>query len=125
MLTLTLLFFHFCDRYIEKCCPVECVHQFLMSSQHSNKSIGNMADVARIRNESTNVADVGKMIDHTLLKGRFPVIAETTLNYTFSKEISQVILASMVLVPNFYCKNCQRVIPAFRGKALQGLKHSL
>ena len=47
--------------------------------------------------------------------GGFPVIAETTRNHTFSKEISQVILAAMVLAPNFCCKNCQRVIPAMRG----------
>ena len=33
----------------------------------------------------------------------------------FSKEISQVMLAAMVLAPNFYCKNCQRVISAMRG----------
>ena len=48
-------------------------------------------------------------------KGGFPVIAETTRNHTFSKEISQVILAAMVLVPNFCCKICQRVISAMRG----------
>ena len=48
-------------------------------------------------------------------KGGFLVIAETTRNHTFSKEISQVILAAMVLAPTVYCKNCQRVIPAMRG----------
>ena len=48
-------------------------------------------------------------------KGGFPVIAETTRNHTFSKEISQVILAAMVLAPNFFCKNCQQVISAMRG----------
>ena len=48
-------------------------------------------------------------------KGGFPVIAETTRNRTFSKEISQVMLAAMDLAPNFYCKNCQRVISAMRG----------
>ena len=47
--------------------------------------------------------------------GGFPVIAETTRNHTFSKEISQAILAAMVLAPNFCCKNCQRVISAMRG----------
>ena len=50
-------------------------------------------------------------------KGGFPVIAETTRNYIFSKEISQVILAAMVLKPNFYCKNCQQVISAMRGNS--------
>ena len=50
-----------------------------------------------------------------LIKGGFPVIEETTRNHTFSKEISQVILAAMVLAPNFCCKNCQRVISAMRG----------
>ena len=50
-----------------------------------------------------------------LPKGGFPVIVETTRNHTFSKEVSQVILAAMVLAPNFYCKSCQRVIPAMRG----------
>ena len=35
-------------------------------------------------------------------KGGFPVMAETTRNHIFSKEISQVIIAAMVLVPNFY-----------------------
>ena len=35
-------------------------------------------------------------------KGGFPVMAETTRNHIFSKEISQVIIAAMVLAPNFY-----------------------
>ena len=34
-------------------------------------------------------------------KGGFPVMAETTRNHIFSKEISQVIIAAMVLEPNF------------------------
>ena len=34
-------------------------------------------------------------------KGGFPVMAETTRNQIFSKEISQVIIAAMVLAPNF------------------------
>ena len=38
-------------------------------------------------------------------KGGFPVIA----------EISQVILAAMVLAQNFYGKNCLRVILTVRG----------
>ena len=42
-------------------------------------------------------------------------MAETTRNHIFSKEISQVIIAAMVLVPNFYWKNCLRVISAMRG----------
>ena len=37
-------------------------------------------------------------------KGGFPVIAETTRNHNFSKEVSQVILAAMVLAPNFLLK---------------------
>ena len=37
-------------------------------------------------------------------KGGFRVIAETTRNHIFSKEISQVMLAAMVLAPDFYCK---------------------
>ena len=48
-------------------------------------------------------------------KGGFPAIAETTRNHIFSKEISQVILAAMALAPNFYCKNCLRVVSAMRG----------
>ena len=48
-------------------------------------------------------------------KGGFPVIAETTRNHIFSKEISQVIFAAMALEPNFYCKNCLRVVSAMRG----------
>ena len=32
-------------------------------------------------------------------KGGFPVMAETTRNHTFSKEISQVIIAAMGLAP--------------------------
>ena len=48
-------------------------------------------------------------------KGGFRVIAETTRNHIFSKEISQVMLAAMVLAPDFYCKNCQRLISAMRG----------
>ena len=36
-------------------------------------------------------------------EGGFPVIAETTSN----QEISQVMLAAMVLALNFYCKDCQ------------------
>ena len=35
-------------------------------------------------------------------KGGFHVMAETTRNHIFSKEISQVIIAAMVLAPNFY-----------------------
>ena len=35
-------------------------------------------------------------------KGGFPFMAETTRNHIFSKEISQVIIAAMVLAPNFY-----------------------
>ena len=35
-------------------------------------------------------------------QGGFPVMAETTRNHIFSKEISQVIIAAMVLAPNFY-----------------------
>ena len=34
-----------------------------------------------------------------LSKGGFPVMAETTRNHIFSKEISQVIIAAMVLAP--------------------------
>ena len=48
-------------------------------------------------------------------KGGFPVMAETTRNQIFSKEISQVIIAAMVLAANFYWKNCLRVISAMRG----------
>ena len=51
-------------------------------------------------------------------KGGFPVIAETTRNHIFSKEISQVILAATVLAPIFYCKNCLRVVLAMRGNPL-------
>ena len=36
------------------------------------------------------------------IKAGFPVMAETTRNHIFSKEISQVIIAAMVLAPNFY-----------------------
>ena len=38
----------------------------------------------------------------SVIKGGFPVMAETTRNHIFSKEISQVIIAAMVLAPNFY-----------------------
>ena len=48
-------------------------------------------------------------------KGGFRVIAKTARNHIFSKEISQVMLTAMVLAPDFYCKNCQRVISAMRG----------
>ena len=34
-----------------------------------------------------------------VIKGGFPVMAETTRNHIFSKEISQVIIAAMVLAP--------------------------
>ena len=54
-------------------------------------------------------------ISHEKVKGGFPVMAETTRNHIFSKEISQVIIAAMVLAPNFYRKNCLRVISAMRG----------
>ena len=33
---------------------------------------------------------------------RTKVMAETARNHIFSKEISQVIIAAMVLAPNFY-----------------------
>ena len=49
------------------------------------------------------------------VKDEFPVIRETTRNDIFSKEISQVTLAAMVLAPNFYCKDCLQVISAMRG----------
>ena len=48
-------------------------------------------------------------------KGGFVVFAETIRGHTFQTEISEVILAAMVLAPNFCCKNCQRVISAVRG----------
>ena len=35
-------------------------------------------------------------------KGGFPVMADTTRNHIFSKEINQVIIAAMILAPNFY-----------------------
>ena len=35
-------------------------------------------------------------------KGGFPVMAKTTRNHIFSKEINQVPIAAMVLAPNFY-----------------------
>ena len=47
-------------------------------------------------------------------------MAETTRNHIFSKEISQVIIAAMVLAPNFYWKNCLRVISAMRGNPPKG-----
>ena len=34
-----------------------------------------------------------------MTKGGFPVMADTTRNHIFSKEISQVIIAAMVLAP--------------------------
>ena len=40
--------------------------------------------------------------DRIWSKGGFLVMAETTRNHIFSKEISQVIIAAMVLPPNFY-----------------------
>ena len=55
-------------------------------------------------------------------KGGFPVIAKPTCNHIFSKEISQVILATMVLAPSFYYKNCLRVILAMRGNPPQGVR---
>ena len=36
---------------------------------------------------------------HYKAKGGFPVMAETTRNHIFSKEISQEIIAAMVLAP--------------------------
>ena len=57
-------------------------------------------------------------------------MAETTRNHIFSKEISQVIIAAIVLAPNFYWKNCLRVISAMRGNPpllwrSKGLRYSL
>ena len=57
----------------------------------------------------------GLELSDTYSKGGFPVMAETTGNHIFSKEISQVIIAAMALAPNFYGKNCPRVISAMRG----------
>ena len=48
---------------------------------------------------------VGSNLVQTLLKppkGGFPFMAETTRDHIFSKEISQVTIAAMVLAPNFY-----------------------
>ena len=44
---------------------------------------------------------LGKMLvsKHYKTNGGFPVMAETTRNHIFSKEISQVIIAAMVLAP--------------------------
>ena len=53
-------------------------------------------------------------------KGGFPVIAETTCNQSFSKEISQVIFAAMGLAPNFYCNNCLQVVLAMIGNPPKG-----
>ena len=63
-------------------------------------------------------------MDRQGTKGGFPVMAETTRNHIFSKEISQVIIAAMVLAPNFYRKNCLRVISAMRGNPPQHSKQS-
>ena len=40
--------------------------------------------------------------DLKIPKVEFPVMAETARNHIYSKEISQVIIAAMVLAPNFY-----------------------
>ena len=58
--------------------------------------------VKRRRKLSNN--DMLRLIiqNEELPKGGFPVMAETTRNHIFSKEISQVIIAAMVLAPNFY-----------------------
>ena len=42
------------------------------------------------------------MFANMSFEGGFLVMAETTRNHIFSKEISQVIIAAMVLAPNFY-----------------------
>ena len=44
----------------------------------------------------------GEYIPQSEAEGGFPVMAETTRNHIFSKEISQVIIVAMVLAPNFY-----------------------
>ena len=48
-------------------------------------------------------------------------MAETTRNHIFSKEISQVIIATMVLAPISIEKICLRVISAMRGNRLKAL----
>ena len=45
----------------------------------------------------------------------FPVITQITRRHVFSKENSHVILTVIVLVPNFYCQKCLRLVSAMTG----------
>ena len=47
----------------------------------------------------------------------FPVMAETTRNHTFTKQISHATSRSQYFNENCYCKNCLRLFLAMTGKS--------
>ena len=60
------------------------------------KIAADKVNIMKCHPESTPVT-----INPSRSKGGFPVMAENTCNHIFSKEISQVIIAAMVLAQNF------------------------
>ena len=71
---------------------LHCYKLTVLTTQNNLKIINNIP--------STVINYICRMAEWS--KGGFPVMAETTCNHIFSKEISQVIIAAMVLAPNFY-----------------------
>ena len=58
---------------------------------------------AQLRREDFGIASLYEWTKTVI--GGHPIIGKTSRNHNFSTEISQVILATMVLAPNFCCKN--------------------
>ena len=66
----------------------------VLNRHRGSKNIGLPNPVLTVENSADSNP---KHTTHS--KGGFPVMAETTRNHIFSKEINQVIIAAMVLAP--------------------------
>ena len=69
--------------------------------QYSRRNCLLFHEITESSDEDTDQLVIDQCNEKAQSKGGFPVMAETTRNHIFSKEISQVIIAAMVLAPNF------------------------
>ena len=95
--------------------PIQFFHAFTRGVKAWHAEHRNISPLPELSEWTLHDLPLYFLNPHTSTEGGFPVIAETTRNHTFSKEISQVMLEAMVSAPDFCCKNCQRVISAMRG----------
>ena len=95
---LKISIYHFFSKWISYEISIEIVNW------HSNmKRTAACSSIQKFDKDCDVIFMFKKVIEHRFSsRGGFPVMAETTRNHIFSKEISQVIIAAMVLAPNFY-----------------------